>query len=284
MNGLVSIIIPCYNDGIYIKESIYSAIKQSYTNIEIIIVDDGSDDEITKNILKNISGDNIQIFYIDKMGPAYARNYAIQKSHGEFILPLDADDKIDTLYVEKAVNILKENPNIGIVYCKASFFGENSGTWKLPEYSLRNMLLDNIIFVTAMFRKQDWELIGGFYCGLESGLEDYDFWLSIIELGRIVFQIPEIMFYYRIKHKSRNVNFANMQDKVKETYETIFQRHRELYIKNIDGYSKVMRDRIIDLNAHEKDIKFLSLNIIKIAVKSIPFFGRIINLIYKKYM
>jgi glycosyltransferase involved in cell wall biosynthesis len=247
MKDLVSVIIPCYNDGMYIKDSISSVINQSYKNLEIIIVDDGSSDIETKNILKTISNDKIRVFFIANKGPAYARNFAIQKSNGEFILPLDADDKIDVSYVEKAVTILKKNSNVGIVYCKAYFFGEKFGPWNLPEYSLKNMLLDNVIFVTAMFRKMDWKIVDGFCCELKYGLEDYDFWLSILEMGREVVQIQETLFYYRIKKKSRSKNFSHGFNQIRETYALIFARHKIFYINNIDDYNEVMRNKIIFL-------------------------------------
>ena len=66
--------------------------------------------------------------------------------------------------------------------------------WELPPYSLSNMLVGNIIFISALFRKSDWEKVGGFCTDFKIGLEDYDFWLSILELGREVYQIPKRLF------------------------------------------------------------------------------------------
>lgn len=148
--------MPCYNDGQYIHEAIDSIKKQTYTNIEIIVIDDGSDDEDTCRILDKLS-DEICVLKSEHLRPAGARNLGISKATGKYILPVDADDRIDSTYVEKCVNILEENDNIGAVYCYADLFGEKSGPWYLPKYSFRTMLIDNIVFVTAMFRKEDWE-------------------------------------------------------------------------------------------------------------------------------
>ena len=80
------------------------------------------------------------------MGLASARNNGIREATGEYILPLDADDKIGEEYLELAVEILDQNPEIGIVYCEAEFFEGRSDLWYLPEYSLVNILMSNVIF------------------------------------------------------------------------------------------------------------------------------------------
>lgn len=108
----VSIIMPCYNDGKYIKESIDSVLAQTYPELELIIIDDGSDDPETQNILHNIQDERITILNNYHRGPAHARNHGIMEATGTYILPLDSDDKIDPCYVEKAVNILENNANI----------------------------------------------------------------------------------------------------------------------------------------------------------------------------
>ena len=195
----VSIVMPCYNDGKYIKESINSVKKQTYTDWELIIINDGSDDVLTNNILNGIKENNIRVINTNQQGPAAARNRGIMEATGTYILPLDSDDIIYSTYIEKAVAIIEADANIGIVYCEAEFFGEKSGKWDLPMYNLGRMLHNNIIFVSALFRKKDWETTGGYNENLKIGIEDYDFWLSIIGLNRKVYRIPEVLFKYRIK-------------------------------------------------------------------------------------
>ena len=242
----VSVIMPCYNDGKYIEEAIASVSAQTYKNIELIIVDDGSDDEATVNIINNLSSEKIKVLHTNRLRPAGARNFGISKATGEYILPVDADDIIESEYIEKAVQIMDENENIGIVYCHADLFGESSGKWELPDYSTKSMLLDNVIFVTAMFRRADWEKIGGFNTNMHDGMEDYDFWLSIIELGRDVHQFPEIFFHYRIKPVSRTTNFQKNASVVQQTYRTIYHNHPELYEKYKDEYAVILRDALIE--------------------------------------
>lgn len=259
----VSVIMPCFNDGDYIQESVKSVLDQTYKNIELIIINDGSTDANTIEILNQISDTRITIINSNRLRPAGARNLGIEKSTGLYILPVDADDKIDREYIEKAVNIMKNNDKAGIVYCQAALFGERSGRWDLPDYSLEHMLVDNIVFVTALFKKADWERVGGFNTELKYGMEDYDFWLSILELDKEIVQIPEVLFHYRIKPVSRTTKFNQDSDIVKETYKIIYTRHKTLYLKHMDCYAIAMRNALVN---HIFDNRVLqrSIRIIKV--------------------
>ncbi len=243
----VSVIMPCYNDGAYIEEAVASVYAQTYKDIELIIVDDGSDDERTREILNRISSQsNAILMKTDRLRPTGARNAGIAKASGRYILPLDSDDKIEYDYIEKAVKILNENEHIGVVYCYAELFGNSSGRWELPDYSLDKMLLDNIVFVTALFCKEDWERVGGFKTNMKHGMEDYDFWLSIMEIGREIHQIPEVLFHYRIKQTSRTTEFMSDINVVQHTYREIYQNHPLLYEKYKDRYAMLLREALIE--------------------------------------
>lgn len=242
----VSVIMPCYNDGQYIQEAIQSVKEQTYPNWELIIVDDGSDDADTVCMIENIHDPQISVFHSQHLGPAGARNYGIERATGKYILPLDSDDWIDRTYMEKAVQILEKSPKIGIVYCKAELFGEKSGPWDLPDYSFQAMLLDNIIFVTALFYREDWKKAGGFRTSMAAGMEDYDFWLSIIEAGKEVCQIPEVLFHYRIKPVSRTTCFQASCEQVQDTYRQMYLNHTDFYREHCAEYAMVLRDALIE--------------------------------------
>lgn len=242
----VSVIMPCFNDGIYIQEAIDSVLNQTYQNIELIIIDDGSDDLETKRILKEISDERIKVLESFRLRPAGARNLGIQEATGKYILPVDSDDRIAPTYIEKAITVLENNKNIGVVYCYAELFGEQTGKWDLPDYKFEHMLLDNIVFVTSMFRKEDWEQVGGFKTNMEHGMEDYDFWLSILELGREIYQIPETLFYYRIKPQSRTTEFMENSEVVKATYHMIYDNHIVFFEQYARGHALALRDALID--------------------------------------
>ncbi len=242
----VSVIMPCHNDGRYLEEAVESLKKQTYSNLELLIIDDGSDEQESIDAVNNVSFPSLKVLHTDHVGPSGARNQGIREARGEYILPLDADDFIDPTYIEKAVNIMQENPDVGIVYCRADQFGERTGIWDLPDYSLKAELLDNVIFVTALFRKKDWEDIGGFCTTFKNGMEDYDFWLSLIQKGCEVVQIPEVLFHYRIKPVSRTTRFQDSYEGTQETYRILYERHKDLYRKNMDLFVPEIRRVLID--------------------------------------
>ena len=288
---LVSVIMPCYNDGKYIIEAVESLCKQTYKEIELIIIDDGSDDPYMIDILNSLNFHNIHIIHTDHIKPAGARNEGIKISSGKYILPLDADDIIEPEYIEKAVEVLENHPEVGIVYCHADLFGAASGIWNIPDYSFKKELFDNCIFVTSLFRKKDWETVGGFCTDFIYGMEDYDFWLSILELGREVVQLPEIYFHYRIKERSRTTDFYDDYEKVQQTYVWIYERHKNFYRRHMDIYCKELRRNLIyqtfsdrklnrreqlprewyDISAHHPRMVAIALKIFRIRLK-IKFF------------
>ncbi|WP_051305211.1 glycosyltransferase [Desulfogranum mediterraneum] len=237
----VSVIIPCYNQGIYVDDAVDSVLAQSCQNFEIIIVNDGSSDEFTNQLLGTYSKAKTRVVSTDNQGLAAARNNGISEARGEYILPLDADDRIGPTYLEQAVRILEQSPDIGIVYCRARLFGELESEWILPEYSLDNMLLDNVIFCSSFFRRSQWQAVGGYDPAMVHGWEDWDFWLSLIEQGALVHKIPEILFHYRITADSM-VRSKQKEQKV-ETLEKIYHKHPRLFSDNIQIWIDKLLDR-----------------------------------------
>ena len=237
----VTVVIPCYNQGVYLAESIGSVLAQTIEDVEILIVNDGSTDPETIEILNSCDAPRTRVIHTTNQGLAAARNNGIREARGRYILPLDADDRIAPGYLEQAVRILEDNPGIGIVYGHAVFFGAVEKPWNLPEFSLQEMMIDNILYCSCVFRKADWEAVGGYRTDMVYGWEDYDFWLSLIERGRLVYRIPEVMFYYRISPESM-LRTKSREQKI-EMYERVFQHHREFFERNI----RLWIDRLIDL-------------------------------------
>jgi glycosyltransferase involved in cell wall biosynthesis len=227
----VSVIIPCYNQGQYLDEAVASVLRQTYQDFEIIVVNDGSTDEYTRTLLNAYDTPKTTVIHTTNQGLSRARNNGIRAAQGDYILPLDADDRIGTRYVEEAVNVLDTDPDIGIVYCLTNFFGQKKGAWILPSYSLEALLLDNIIFVSSFFRKKDWEAVGGFNSNMKYCYEDWDFWLSLVELGRKVYRIPRVLFYYRVTDASM-MNSAT-EDQIIDMGVQLFHNHENLYVSTM---------------------------------------------------
>lgn len=238
---LVSIIVPCYNQGEFLAEALDSVRNQTYPNWECVIADDGSTDN-SKEVALSYCNEDKRFSYMWQLnqGPSIARNNAIKNSHGEYILPLDGDDKIHKDYVTHAVNILKENEAVKIVYCQAELFGNATGEWGMEVFSIDSFLVRNCIFCTAMYRREDYNQTKGYNPNMREGLEDWDFWLSLLETGGEVYKIPHIYFFYRIKESSRNVNSWH-KDIYDRLLNTIVSNHPALYRKQY--YSLYEKDK-----------------------------------------
>ena len=229
---IVSVIMPCFNQGQFIEEAVESIIAQTFTPVEIIIINDGSTDIETVRLLNHYQKPNVSVIHTENRGPSAARNVGIHQAKGQYILPVDADDRIAPTYLEKAVPILASQPEIGIVYTQAELFGAKTGSFDLPPYQFPDILLGNMIFNSSLYRKADWEKVGGYNENMVCGWEDYDFWLSILELGKDVFRIPEVLYYHREVANSRSEQMT--QEHWVKSYTQIFANHPQLYSDHID--------------------------------------------------
>lgn len=226
--GQVSIIIPCYNMEPYLAETLDSVASQTYNNWECIIIDDGSTDN-TELIVNNYCNNDNRFRYIkqENKGVSAARNNGIKQANGEFILPLDGDDIIEKTYIEKAVNYISTHPETKLVYCKAAFIGQKTGEWKLEEYSYEKHIWVNCIFCSAFFRHCDFDLTNGYNTNMKNGLEDWDFWLTLLKENDIVYRIDEVLFWYRIRNNSRNNTTATKA--YLELMQQIYNNHIDIY-------------------------------------------------------
>jgi glycosyltransferase involved in cell wall biosynthesis len=251
----VSVIIPCYNHGRFIHEAIDSVLNQTYQNFEIIVVNDGSTDAQTIDILNKIEHPKIKIIHTVNQGLASARNNGIREARGEFILPLDSDDTIEPAYIEKARKIMNSDASIGITYCRARLFGGKNKIWIPPEYSLKTILFKNVIFCCALFRRDDWIKSKGYNANMRHGWEDWDLWLSIISMGKKVRCIPEILFNYRIAKKSMVHAMTDQQKVVMRAQ--LFINHKEFFVAHLEEFfeeiyrmERSLFDRLTDKASH----------------------------------
>lgn len=235
INPVVSIIVPCYNQGEFLSETLDSVLSQTLENWECVIVNDGSKDN-SELVAKSYCTRDARFHYyhIENSGVSTARNVGISHSCGNFILPLDADDRISPNYLERAVNYLNDNPICKLVYCRARYFGTRSDEFLLPPYSYEELRYHNIIFCTAMYRRSDYLLTSGYNPNMKKGWEDWDFYLSLLSSEDYVHKINQVLFYYRIKEQSRNVIASTH---VKELCSQIQLNHPDIYSSLLYEYA-----------------------------------------------
>ena len=198
MSPLISVIIPCYNLGAYIDETIQSVLAQTVQDFEILVVDDGSTDVHTANLLASASWPRTQVFRTPNGGVARARNTLIQRSSARFLCALDADDKLHPQYFEKALAAFEVAPDLTFVSTRLQMFGEQALVF--PENlccDLPALLTDCPIFSAALVRRDAAVSIGGYDETMTDGNEDWDFWITLLEKGYRGVILPDILFYYR---------------------------------------------------------------------------------------
>ena len=224
---LVSVIVPCFNQEKYVRETLLSVQRQSYSNFECIIINDGSTDK-SLEIIQNFCREDPRFLLFDKNneGVAVARNFGIAHSVGDYILPLDSDDLIAPDYLQICLDVIMKDPLIKLVYTNTCFFGKRKGRQKLPDYSFELLLCRNLINCTAMYRRLDYDKTNGYNPNMSAGLEDWDFWLSFLKPNDIVKKINKDLFFYRIKGLSRNVDASC---RILQLRKQLWQNHIDLY-------------------------------------------------------
>ncbi|RXG24896.1 glycosyltransferase family 2 protein [Leeuwenhoekiella aequorea] len=240
MNVLVSIIVPCYNQGRFLGECLLSIQNQTYENWECIIINDGSSDDTLIITNKWTAKDQrFSCINQENKGLSASRNIGIKKASGTYILPIDADDKIKPEYLSRGLAVFKKNLKLKIVYCNAEKFGMEEGIWDLPKYSLRNLALMNMIFCSAIFKKEDWSNVGGYDTKMVYGWEDWEFYISLLKNGGEVLKLDYVGFCYRIKNKSMINSINAQQSSILLKY--LNQKHQDFYIEQFGIYHDLLR-------------------------------------------
>ena len=227
---LLSVVIPYYNLGNVLPETIESIKASTYKKYEIIIVNDGSNDEESISVLENYRDDSsIRIIDIKNKGLANARNVGADVARGEFIAFIDADDKVDDAFYERAIDILKKYNNVSYVYSWVQYFEGSNGVWPTFNVHIPYLLCANMLAAFVVIRKNDFLNFGKNRMKMEYGMEDYDGWVSLATHGYLGVSIPEKLNLYRVRKDSMSRQF-NKKMRI-FLYEQSISEHNELLKK-----------------------------------------------------
>ncbi len=216
---LVSVIIPAYNAEAFILHTLNSVISQTYKNIEVIVVDDGSHDK-TAQIVESIMqrDDRVTLLQQPNSGVSAARNKAIEKSRGEYIAPIDADDIWYPQSIEKQVQcMLHAGPSTGVVYAWSAHIDEKGlltgghNAFDLAGDVFEALMFSNFIGngSASLIRRICFNRIGGYNAQVEP-CEDLDLYLRIAELYKF-HVVKEFLVGYRKTTGSRSFNCRGME-------------------------------------------------------------------------
>lgn len=208
---LVSIIIPCFNYEQFVEEAIKSVANQTYKNVEIIVINDGSTDNSDKVIKQLQTAYGFKYVTQQNRGIIPTRNRGVELATGDFIIQLDADDYVDSTYIDKCLNTA-EKFKADIVYTQVQIFGRTNFVSKYIDYDLEKLKHDNYIHATALVRRKI--LKDNPYDPYlnDKGNEDWDLFLDLCLDGARAKLVDEPLLYYR-KHttrKSRSDEFATV--------------------------------------------------------------------------
>ena len=185
--GLVSVIIPAYNQGHYLGKAIKSVLEQTYTHFEIIVVDDGSTDN-TAEVARSFDDARIQYIYQDNRGLSAARNTGLRLAQGEFLSFLDSDDLFLPDKLSLLVRALQADPGWGMAAGQAVLIDENDAptgkiyTTPIPE-PVEQLLLGNPLHVGSVLVRSIWQDKAGEFDESLRSYEDWDMWLRLARLG-----------------------------------------------------------------------------------------------------
>ncbi len=243
-NGLVSVILPVFNGSKFINTAIDSVVSQTYQNFEIIAVDDGSSDN-SFEILSQRCDSRIRIFRKANGGVAHTRNYAIQRSKGEFIAFLDQDEEWFCNKLEKQIDFINAQPDYPIVYTDAISICLNNSRQPLRWSELYKPTsgfifsdlyrTDNFILLSSVFLKKSLIDEVGFLCIDKAfrGVDDFEFWLRISQNHKFGY-IPEVLV-------KRTVHADNFSYKSKKSLSLMIENALHVYRKYYQLSEKISR-------------------------------------------
>lgn len=234
---LISVIVPCYNYGHFVTEALTSVVNQTCTRWECIIVNDGSTDN-SKNVIEAFIKDDPRFRLIDipNSGVSRARNRAIAEANGKYLFPLDADNRMHPECLERCIAEFDKNPDLRLVYTEAELFGEEQGLWNLPPFDYKTMLKYNMVDNSSLFRKADFDRVGGYRTNMMHGLEDWDFFIALLygSTPGQVLKLNQPLYYYRVTSSSRRVT-VEASGRQKQMLDLMVYNNYPIYMEYFGG-------------------------------------------------
>lgn len=266
--GLVSVIIPAWNAAATVERTVSSVLKQTFSDLEVLVVDDGSTDQ-TAALVQSMADVDHRIRLLQKPngGLASARNHGIAHAGGEFIAPIDADDLWHPEKIKKQMAVMRDRGDrVGLVYCWSRAIDEQDRVlWDITPCNLRGsvyaaLIIRNFLSSGApLVRRRCVEEVGGYDATLSARgatcCEDLKFNLEVAECCDFDL-VPEFLFAYRVRAGSMSSDIDAMLRSSKVVIEEARARHPELPNK-LFRWASAHQDREFGL-AHLSDGRFLT--------------------------
>lgn len=225
----LSVIIPYYNMGKWLSEAVASVLSSSYLPSEVLVLNDGSDDRNSIQELHAVSQKSEIIRVIDQenRGLGRTRIRGAEEAVGDAIFFLDADDRVDPFFFEKAVFVLNRFQNISMVTAWEQYFGDINKIWPKWDADIPWMLGKNMTTPMVVVRRRAWLESVSWSPEFKQNCEDYDAWLSLLGRGHHLLCIPEVLLYHRLRRGSRWDRRTGTQ--LRRLKQSLTQKHAALY-------------------------------------------------------
>ncbi|MEX0700437.1 MAG: glycosyltransferase [Acidimicrobiia bacterium] len=223
---LVTIVIPCFDQGRFLEDALLSVFEQSFPFFEVVVVDDGSRDPETIAILDELDWPRTQLLRQENRGLPAARNAGMKMARAPFLVPLDADDELAPDYLMELVNALDRNPMAAYAHCWTELFGEQRALFVTRPFNPYQLLLSNPIIGCVLMRRRAWEEVGGYDESMKDGHEDWELWIRMLRAGWTETAVRLPLFRYRKHGISMSVD---TEARFEQGRAAIVQRHSDLY-------------------------------------------------------
>lgn len=255
--GLLSVVIPYFNLGAYVRETINSILGSSYRPFEIILVDDGSSEAQSLAVLAEIERENIdclQIVHTENSGLAQTRNNGADYARGEFLCFLDADDCVEPEYFRRCIDLLERHANVDFVSSWIRYFGEANDIWPVFNAEFPYLLGHNMCTAFSVIRRRSFERWGRNKPVVEYALEDQEMWISMLAGGAVGVALSDPLVRYRVRKGSMLQSSGEAQQIY--LFDVISQLHPELYrefgvelfnLQNANGPGRLWNHPALDL-------------------------------------
>ena len=205
----VSVVLPCFNAHEHLKQSIDSVSIQTYRDLEIIVVDDGSDNPDTIAFL-DAMGDDVRLVRQRNLGLSGARNTGFREARGKYVLPLDCDDWIEPEFISKVVRALESEPRAAFAFSHIRLEDKASGVLE-KNYNFFEQLFFNQLPYCILIAKDTWEEVGGYDMTMRHGYEDWEFNIRLGGRGKFGVVVPKPLFHYRVREAGMLRNLSSQQ-------------------------------------------------------------------------
>lgn len=224
MNDDITVVITCFNYGVFLPEAVASALEQEGGSPKVTVVDDGSTDALTQEALGRLPGD-VTLIQQANAGLSAARNAGLRAADTPYLIVLDADDRLTPAALSLMRQSLDGDPRLGFSYGVARFFGAWEGTLRFPPYDGYKLIYRHIVGSTALMRRELFEDVGGFDPAF-SAYEDWEFWVHALAHGWRGKAIEDATLLYR---RHGHTMFTDARANYRSWYRMLRAKHRVLY-------------------------------------------------------